>query len=100
MPEPSPPLPPAVTRTETTLGSTAAATAFQSGAGAPLVTRGAELAAVALVPVVVDEADDEPSRSPTSPTVSRLDSRAAPTPTAATPVQPGPRRWVRCGGAG
>src|SRR3712207_204050 len=100
MPEPSPPLP-ALTRTETTLGSTACATATQSGAGAPSVTSGAELWAEELLPeelVVVCEADDESSRFSAIPIVSRLDSRAAPAPTATTPVQPGPRRWVRCGG--
>src|SRR3954454_8952255 len=101
MPEPSsPPLPlPAVTRTDTTLGSTARATATQSDAGAPLVTSGAELPCEEVPPEdepppvepdVVCEAGDASRRLSAIPMVSRLDSRAAPAPTATTPVQPGP----------
>src|SRR4051812_50121404 len=54
MPEPSSPPLPAVTRTDTTLGSTARATATQSEAGAPFVTSGAEL------PCDEVPSDDEP----------------------------------------
>src|SRR5436190_18383164 len=104
MPEPSSPLLPDVTRTATTLGSTARATATQSGAGAPFVTSGAELPCDEVPPEdelspveepdVVCEAGDESRRFSAMPMVSRLDSRAAPAPTATTPVQPGPRRSV------
>src|SRR5215212_6298214 len=111
MPEPSSPPPvPAATRTDTTLGSTDRATATQSGAGAPFVTSGAELPCDEVPPEdepspveepdVVCEAADASRRLSAMPMVSRLDSRAAPAPTATTPVQPGPRRSVRCCGTG
>src|SRR4051794_2205867 len=102
MPEPSSPLFPAVTRTDTTLGSTARATAVQSGAGAPFDTSGAELAPCEEVPaedeapeepdVVVWEVAEEPSLFSAMPTVSRLDSRPVAAHAATTPAQPGPRR--------
>src|SRR5215210_6961669 len=101
MPEPSSPPLPAVTRTDTTLGSTARATAIQSGAGEPFVTRGAELPCDEVPlddePLLEDvgcEAERESRRFSAIPIVSRLDSSAAPAPTAMTPVQPGPRRSV------
>src|SRR3954471_10608144 len=99
MPEPSSPLLPAVTRTDTTLGSTACATAPQSGAGAPSVTSGAALWADGELDVVCEEGE-ESSRFSAMPSVSKLDSTAAPAPTATTPAQPGPRRSVRCAGTG
>src|SRR5690348_2060797 len=108
MPDPSSPPLPAVTRTDTTLGSTARATATQSGAGAPFVTRGAELPCDEVPfedeppeePDVVCAAEDASRRFSAIPIVSRLDRSAAPAPTATTPVQPGPRRPARCCGTG
>src|SRR3954470_944288 len=110
MPEPSSPPLPAVTRTDTTLGSTARATATQSEAGAPVVTSGAELPCDELPsddepppaegPDVVCELGDASRRFSAMVTVSRLESRAAPAPTPTTPVQPGPRRSLRCCGTG
>src|SRR3954465_3287181 len=109
MPEPSSPELPAVTRTETTLGSTVRATATQSGPGAPFVTRGEE-APVDDPPVPLPDPpllnDDEDgaaglARGSVIPRVNRLDSTAAAAPTATTPPQPGPRRadrvWSCCG---
>ncbi len=101
IPDPSSPLPPLVTsRTETTLGSTAVATAFQFGLATPLLTSGAEfwLGEVLLVEgsVVVELV----SCALRMPSVKRLDSTAAAAPTAITPPQPGPRRSRWCGGCG
>src|SRR3954470_21442119 len=97
MPEPSSPELPEVTRTETTLGSTAFATATQLGAPVPPVTSGAELLAAGLPDPLPepDEYDDVAavlSRFSVIPRVNRLDSTAAAAPTATTPPQPGPRR--------
>src|SRR5436305_3240458 len=112
MPEPSSPELPAVTRTETTLGSTVRATATQSGPGAPFVTRGDEAPVeeppepLAEPPLLNDDEDvaAELSRASVMPRVNRLDSTAAAAPTATTPPQPGPRRadrvWSRCGTGG
>src|SRR3954454_3282950 len=97
MPEPSSPELPEVTRTETTLGSTAFATATQFGAPVPPVTSGAELLAAGL-PDPLPEPDEYEdvaavlSRLSVIPRVNRLDSTAAAAPTATTPPQPGPRR--------
>ncbi len=113
MPEPSSPELPAVTRTETTLGSTVRATETQSGPGAPFVTSGEDapvddpLAPLSDAPEPNDDAEDvaeELSRASVIPSVNRLDSTAAAAPTATTPPHPGPRRvdrvWFCCGTGG
>src|SRR4051794_41831187 len=106
MPEPSSPPLPAVTRTDTTLGSTARATATQSEAGAPFVTSGAELPCdevpsddeppPAEEPDVVCELGDASRRFSAMVAGSKLGSKGAPAPPAPTPAPAAARRPSAC----
>src|SRR3954452_12604620 len=93
MPEPSSPWPlPRSSRTATTLGCTAAATAVQFGFAAVLLTSGAAFCDGAELVNGCEAGAESSPRLSTMPAVSRLASTAAPAPTATVPIQPGPRR--------